>query len=141
MAETLDEGVQRWRTTVSPRERETMSPQIGQRPVRSAIWAAVSQPLSRRTFSSVMGAVPVWTRSVLEENKLENLEWGVSASPLVAGDLVIVTGGNTPLFTVLAYDRNTGELKWKVPLGEYARLKARGFRSRIHVRATRNHPL
>lgn len=56
---------------------------------------------------------PVWSRSVLEENKLENLEWGASSSPLVFDDLVVVTGGQTAGPTVLAYDRLTGEPKWR----------------------------
>ncbi|MBI4624315.1 MAG: PQQ-like beta-propeller repeat protein [Verrucomicrobia bacterium] len=56
---------------------------------------------------------PVWSRAVLEENKLENLEWGASSSPLLVADLVIVTGGQTAGPTVLAYDRQTGEPKWR----------------------------
>jgi outer membrane protein assembly factor BamB len=55
----------------------------------------------------------IWTRSVLEENKLANLEWGISASPLLVGNLVIVTGGQGAGPTVLAYDRQTGEPRWR----------------------------
>jgi outer membrane protein assembly factor BamB len=55
----------------------------------------------------------IWTRSVLEENKLANLEWGISASPLVVGDLIIVTGGQGAGPTVIAYDRQTGEPRWR----------------------------
>ena len=56
---------------------------------------------------------PRWSQAVLAENGLENLEWGISASPLVVGDLVIVTGGKGAGPTVLAYDRNTGALRWR----------------------------
>lgn len=56
---------------------------------------------------------PVWSRDVLKENDLTNLEWGVSASPLILEDLVIVTGGQPAGPTVLAYDRATGELRWR----------------------------
>ncbi len=55
----------------------------------------------------------VWSRDVLAENKLENLTWGVSASPLVFDDIVVVTGGMTKGPTVLAYHRATGEPLWQ----------------------------
>ena len=55
----------------------------------------------------------VWSRDVLGENRLENLMWGVSASPLVYDDTVVVTGGLTNGPTVLAYRRATGEPLWK----------------------------
>ena len=54
----------------------------------------------------------IWSREVLKENKISNLIWGVSCSPLVAGDAVIVTGGSDTRDTVLAYRRQTGELLW-----------------------------
>lgn len=56
---------------------------------------------------------PVWTRHVLDENGLKNLEWGISASPLVVDDLVIVTGGQPAGPTMLAYDRATGRERWR----------------------------
>ena len=54
----------------------------------------------------------IWTRDVLTENKLENLVWGVSASPLVYDETVVVTGGQTKGPTVLAYRRSDGEPQW-----------------------------
>ncbi len=55
----------------------------------------------------------VWSREVLKENKLDNLEWGLSASPLVFDETVVVTGGNTPGPTLLAFRRTTGEPLWR----------------------------
>lgn len=55
----------------------------------------------------------LWSRDVLKENNLTNLEWGVSASPLVVDDTVIVTGANAPGPAVLAFQRTTGEPLWK----------------------------
>ncbi|MEP6671263.1 MAG: PQQ-binding-like beta-propeller repeat protein [Chthoniobacter sp.] len=55
----------------------------------------------------------VWSRDVLKENKLQNLIWGVSASPLVFDDKVVVTGGLTDGPTVLAYRRSDGERLWR----------------------------
>jgi len=54
----------------------------------------------------------IWSRDVLKENKLPNLIWGVSASPLVFDDKVVVTGGMTNESTVLAYRRSDGEPLW-----------------------------
>jgi outer membrane protein assembly factor BamB len=49
----------------------------------------------------------IWQKSVLTENGLTNIEWGVSASPLIAGDLVVVTGAirEAPLFSPIAARR------------------------------------
>jgi outer membrane protein assembly factor BamB len=55
----------------------------------------------------------IWSRDVLAENQLENLIWGVSASPLVFDDTVIVTGGLTNGPTVLAYRGSNGEPLWR----------------------------
>lgn len=55
----------------------------------------------------------IWARAVLSEAQAKNLEWGTSASPLIAEELVIVTGGDSQGPTVLAYRRTDGELQWK----------------------------
>jgi outer membrane protein assembly factor BamB len=49
----------------------------------------------------------------LKENNLANLEWGVSASPLVFDEAVVVTGGETRGPTLLAYRRTNGESLWQ----------------------------
>ena len=55
----------------------------------------------------------IWQRSVLAENNLTNLEWGISASPLVVDDQVIVTGGHSPGAVVFAFHRHSGRPSWK----------------------------
>jgi outer membrane protein assembly factor BamB len=55
----------------------------------------------------------IWQRSVLEEHQLGNLEWGLSASPLVLGDRVVVSGGKEKGSVLFAYDRLTGAPLWK----------------------------
>ena len=55
----------------------------------------------------------IWSSAVLAENKLENLIWGISASPLVYDDVVVVTGGLTNGPTVLAYRRTDGAPLWR----------------------------
>lgn len=56
---------------------------------------------------------PLWQRSVLFENSLKNIEWGVSASPLIVDDKVVVTGGNPRGPVLFAYHRRTGASIWK----------------------------
>jgi outer membrane protein assembly factor BamB len=54
----------------------------------------------------------IWSHNVLAENNLPNLTWGISVSPLVFGDNVIVTGGMTNGPTVLDYRRSDGKPLW-----------------------------
>ena len=39
--------------------------------------------------------------------------WGLAASPLIAGDLVIVQAGGAPGACLVAFDRITGEERWR----------------------------
>jgi outer membrane protein assembly factor BamB len=55
----------------------------------------------------------IWTRSVLTENNLPNLKWGVSDSPLVFEGTVVVTGGETDGPTALAFRSADGQPLWK----------------------------
>lgn len=59
----------------------------------------------------------VWQRNILAdaggEQPAKNLEWGMSGSPLVVGDLVIVNPGGTAGKSVAAYNKQTGDLVWQ----------------------------
>jgi len=55
----------------------------------------------------------LWSHDVLQENKVPNLIWGISCSPLVFENKVIVTGGFTNGPTVLAFDREKGTPLWR----------------------------
>jgi outer membrane protein assembly factor BamB len=55
----------------------------------------------------------VWSRDVLKENGLPNLEWAKSCSPLVYDDVVVVTGGMTNGPTLIAYKRRDGAPAWQ----------------------------
>jgi outer membrane protein assembly factor BamB len=54
----------------------------------------------------------VWQHDLLKDFGGKNLTWGLSASPLVDGDLVIGVPG-APGAGVVAYEKKTGNLKWK----------------------------
>ena len=53
-----------------------------------------------------------WRTNILEDAGASNLEWGMSASPLVVGDTVIVVPGGGNGRSVIAYDRRTGGRAW-----------------------------
>ncbi|MGH9673860.1 MAG: PQQ-binding-like beta-propeller repeat protein [Bryobacteraceae bacterium] len=53
-----------------------------------------------------------WRRNILTENGAANIQWGVSSSPLVVDDKVVVMPGGPNGKSVIAYHRLTGEPVW-----------------------------
>ena len=57
-----------------------------------------------------------WQVNILADNGAKNLEWGLSGSPVIWKDLVIVNPGIDPANTVrqavAAYDRHSGKKAW-----------------------------
>jgi outer membrane protein assembly factor BamB len=64
-----------------------------------------------RCLDDATGQV-VWRTNILEEHDAPNLEWGMSASPLVVDDTVVVLPGGPDGHSVAAYDRRTGRIAW-----------------------------
>ncbi len=56
----------------------------------------------------------MWHVNVLQMFRAENIEWALSESPLIVGDLVISCPGG-PETAVVAFDKRTGQLRWKSP--------------------------
>lgn len=54
----------------------------------------------------------IWSRDVLAENQATAPQWGLSSSPLVLDDLVIVSAGGANGHSLVAYDRLDGETAW-----------------------------
>ena len=54
----------------------------------------------------------IWQRNILDDASASNIEWGMSGSPLVYDNLVVVNAGGKKMHGVLAYDRLTGEIVW-----------------------------
>ena len=50
----------------------------------------------------------LWSKDQVAEFGVTPPQWGFSASPYVHGDLVVINVG-----TVIAYDKKTGEVRWK----------------------------
>ena len=55
----------------------------------------------------------LWERNILDDAGAENLYWGMSASPLIVDENVIVLPGGSNGGSVAAYDKRTGAPRWK----------------------------
>lgn len=54
----------------------------------------------------------VWRTNILDDAGADNLQWGMSASPLIVGPHVIVLPGGSGGNAVIAYDKGTGRRAW-----------------------------
>ena len=55
---------------------------------------------------------PIWKIETLKDPKKDNLFFGLSASPLIVGDLVVIQAGANGSKGLKAYDRLTGKEAW-----------------------------
>lgn len=55
----------------------------------------------------------VWKKNILDEYQAKNVQWGVSAGPLVDGERLIVTPGESKGASVVALDKKTGKELWR----------------------------
>ena len=49
---------------------------------------------------------------MLTDISVENLQWAMAGAPLIVDDLVVVQPGGRDGWSVVAYDRETGEVVW-----------------------------
>lgn len=56
---------------------------------------------------------PLWMHDVPAENDGKVAEWGYSVSPLILGQLVVVSAGGHSGRSLVAYDSETGALVWR----------------------------
>jgi outer membrane protein assembly factor BamB len=63
-------------------------------------------------LDAATGAV-AWKKDPLADLNVKMPRYGVSASPLIEGDLVIISAGATPNGTAIAFDRKTGVERWR----------------------------
>lgn len=54
----------------------------------------------------------VWRTNILEDAGARNLQWGMSASPLIVSNTVVVLPGGPSGQSVVAYDRASGKRAW-----------------------------
>jgi len=55
----------------------------------------------------------IWSTDVLAQISAPNIDWGKANSPLVLGNLVIVSGGKSEGAALVALNRENGEIVWK----------------------------
>ena len=55
----------------------------------------------------------LWRHDLLKEFDAKSPQWGVACSPLIEGNLVIVQPGDASGGSVAAFDKLSGELRWK----------------------------
>lgn len=56
----------------------------------------------------------LWRKNILEDNGAQNLQWAMSAAPLVVDGKVIVLPGGSSGRSIVAYDKVTGSRAWGV---------------------------
>jgi outer membrane protein assembly factor BamB len=54
----------------------------------------------------------IWSKNILQENGAQNVQWGMSASPLIVDDTVVVLPGGSAGKSVVAYHKMTGVPLW-----------------------------
>ena len=54
----------------------------------------------------------LWNTNILEDGGALLPEWGVAGSPLVRDDVVVVSAGGSNGYSLIGYDKQTGDLEW-----------------------------
>jgi outer membrane protein assembly factor BamB len=54
----------------------------------------------------------IWSKDIVQDNQSETNSWGISCSPLVMGDLVVISAGGRNERSLVAYRAATGEFVW-----------------------------
>src|SRR5215471_5464032 len=54
----------------------------------------------------------VWSKDIVQDNQSETNNWGISCSPLIVDDLVVVSAGGRNERSLVAYRAATGEFVW-----------------------------
>lgn len=112
-------GKSLWQTSVAPEYRNGQGhgPRATPTIAGNAVFAFTGQGiLAALNFAD--GKV-LWSHDVVGEQRGKPADYGMSCSPLVDGETVVVTPG-TPNATVVAYDMQSGDLAWAANEGDTA---------------------
>jgi outer membrane protein assembly factor BamB len=106
-------GRELWTTAWTATFRESMG---GDGPRATPAWRdrrvyALGGLGELRALDAETGAT-VWRTNILEDSGAKNLQWGMSAAPLVVDETIVVLPGGPQGQSVVAYDRRTGKRVW-----------------------------
>jgi outer membrane protein assembly factor BamB len=106
-------GRELWKNAWSASFRETMG---GDGPRATPTWHdgrlyALGAAGELRCLDDATGKT-IWRTNILTDAGASNLQWGMSASPLIVDDTVVVLPGGSPGRSVVAYNRATGARAW-----------------------------
>lgn len=108
-----DSGNERWRHEDTARY-ETPQGGIGPRATPAVTETAVFALGATGILNAlhpVTGA-KLWQRNICEDASASVLEWGMSGSPIIYENTVIVDAGGNNNKAVIAYDRDSGDIVW-----------------------------
>lgn len=106
-------GKEKWTNSWPADFRESMG---GDGPRATPIWHdgkiyAMGAEGELRVIDAATGAT-LWRKNILTDNGAANLQWGMSASPLIVDDKVIVQPGGSGGRSIVAYNKTTGARLW-----------------------------
>ncbi|HLG60083.1 MAG TPA: PQQ-binding-like beta-propeller repeat protein [Vicinamibacterales bacterium] len=106
-------GREQWTNAWAAEFRESMG---GDGPRATPTWAdsvvyALGATGELRALDDASGRV-LWRTNVLTDSGATNLDWGMSAAPLVVGGTLVVLPGGPNGRSIVAYDRHSGKRSW-----------------------------
>lgn len=106
-------GRELWTNAWRARFRESLG---GDGPRATPTWSdgvvyALGAQGELRALAEATGRT-LWRTNILADAGASNVIWGMSASPLVVGEHVVVLPGGPNGHSVVAYDRRTGRVAW-----------------------------
>jgi len=109
----VESGRELWTNAWSAEFREAMG---GDGPRATPTWSegvlyALGATGELRALDDATGKV-IWRTNILSDSNARNLDWGMSAAPLVVDDAVIVLPGGSDGQSIVGYHRATGKRVW-----------------------------
>jgi outer membrane protein assembly factor BamB len=111
-----DSGSEMWKTEIDARLEDPMGgpgPRATPTLANGALYVTGSTGAFLR-LNPITGEI-IWKKELTQVADSKVPMWGFSSSPLVAGPVVIVYGGDVGEKGLLAFDTTTGELRWSAP--------------------------